>query len=96
MMTAEQMKSALRMDDLRGDPWGTAMGAFFDVAEELDRQGEAVPDGWRYRPGVCGPPDYPESYFGQEISGSHPGELTKFGNLLYRYTAMLDHAGRSY
>lgn len=34
------------------DPYGSVMGAFFDVAEILDADGRVVPESWDYRPGM--------------------------------------------
>ena len=46
------LRSHLRLDDLRGDPWGTAMGWLFGVARVLDALGDVdhpVPDRWQFR-----------------------------------------------
>jgi len=95
MLTAVKMKIILKQDDIRYDPWGTAMSAFFDVCEELYRQGEYIPFEWQFSAGAAGVGD-PDTYFAKEIEGSNPDELIKFGNLMHRYTEMLRRAGRSY
>lgn len=43
------LRSAIRLDDLKHDPWGTAMAWGFGVCTVLDVLGESIPDEWGYR-----------------------------------------------
>lgn len=82
-----------------GDSWACVMGAWFDVADEIERQGGGHPDAWRYRPGACGPPELNEdeaTWFALEIAGADLDALAAFGNVLERWSRMLRHAGRDY
>jgi len=80
-----------------GDRWGSAMVAFFDVAEELYRRAEYVPDEWRFSPGAAGPPDPEIEPPGFDIVlESDSDALVAFGNILHRYTRQLDYLGESY
>lgn len=98
-ITYSELKAALRQDDLAGDPWGTAMGALFDVADTLhfDRDAD-VPANWHYHPSILGPTDPDEqTYIGQcLLPDTSTGEILRFGNLLNRYADRLRHAGKDY
>lgn len=86
-----------------GDPWGTAMSLWFDICDWLTVQGVSVPAHWEYRPSPFLPhsieehkatweSEVPPSAF-EETSTE---ELIHMGNVLERYTRMLDKAGHSY
>jgi len=79
-----------------GDPWGSAMSALFDIAEELDRRGDEVPAEWEYRPGALGP-GAPDTYFAQAVLPLYDAsDMRAFGSVLARYTDNLRAAGMSY
>jgi hypothetical protein len=44
----QELRSWIRNDDIRYDPWGTAMAWGFAVCRVLDAMGEDVPDEWQY------------------------------------------------
>lgn len=78
------------------DPWGHAMGAFFNVAGELDRRGCDMPPEWGYRCGMGGPEV--DEWAQGVLDDLKPtnAELLRLGRFLHRLTARLDRAGRSY
>lgn len=98
MTTYDDLKQALRQDDLRGDPWGTAIAALFDVCDTLHFDRDAtVPAEWDYRPSLFGPlPEDERSYTGEHLPEASTGDLLRFGDLLNRYCDLLRHAGRDY
>lgn len=80
------------------DPWGSAMAAYFDVCNELERRGEEVPAIHGYR---CSPmePEDPDEYCVPEMSlewATDPHVLRRFAECMRRYTEMLRKAGLSY
>lgn len=71
------------------DPYGSVMGAFFDVAEILDADGKGVPDAWQYRAGLGrrtvqdiadGGSDLAVMYLNEEISARDLRTLGDFLN----------------
>jgi len=93
MIDLTAIKAHYRETADNGDRWGSAMGAFFDVAEilYLEADGE-VPDEWQYRPS----PLLREVSDENKYSGYDHEELAAFGHLLSRYTSILDGKGLSY
>ena len=80
-----------------GDAWGSAMGAFFDLAAELYNRGDDIPDEWGYRPGAMGgDPRDSDSYNFELFDTADTADLERFGALLHRYTDFLRAAGRNY
>lgn len=78
----------------RNDPWGHAMGGFFDVAAEMDLRDLPIPSEWGYRAGAGGPEVSDEA---RPLLESLPDEtLYQLGELLHRLTERLDRQGRSY
>ncbi len=77
------------------DPWGYAMGLFFDVAGELYNRGEAVPDEWQFRPGACGVVEISD-YRVDELDEAATADLLRLGAFLHRLTGRIDRAGLSY
>lgn len=78
------------------DMWGTSMQAWFDVASELWWRGEAVPDHWEYSPGCADDPREPDSYLSEYCGELDTETLIKAGNILCRYTAVLEKHGEGY
>ena len=95
MQALAEFKAELRQRDLADDPWGTAMGAFFDVAEELERRGGDQPTEWQYRSGANGPPEADENTM-YDITEASTELLYSLGDLLYRYTNLCKYHGRDY
>ena len=79
-----------------GDPWGSAISAFFDVATELWWRGDDIPDAWQFRPGAVTDPRNLESYLYPDLSVVDSDDLLQFGKTLERYTRNLDRTGKSY
>lgn len=78
------------------DPWGSAMGAWFDVAAELYRRDpDLVPLAWEYRPGAYGISE-PETYFGEICAETETDALVRLGRVLDRYCDKLRVSGRDY
>ena len=94
-MTITEYKHELRLLDLKYDPWGTTMAAWFDVAAELWTRGE-TPLEWDYSPGVASDPREPENHFFNMFKAENTGTLILLGNLLERYTRQLTRAGKDY
>ena len=93
-----ELKDLYREEADSYDLWGSALGAHFDVCEELLRQGEEIPCEWGYSPGmVTGEVAEDEaSMFRLAIVDHDADELRAFGNLLDRYARVLKRAGRDY
>lgn len=81
-------------EDWTYDPWGSALGVLFSVADELHIRG-AVPAHWEYRAGVADPREE-GSYWAEIVLNESTETLITFGNILNRYTDMLRLAGRDY
>jgi hypothetical protein len=94
-VTYRELKNELMMSWDSHDRWGSAMSLFFDVAEELHRRHGDTPDSWQFRPGALGVGE-PETYEAEIMTCADTPDLLRLGNVLYRYTGMLDRAGESY
>ncbi len=94
-MSYADLKAELKID-LSLDPWGHAMGAWFDAASELWWRGVWIPPHWQYNPGAATDPRDPDSSFFEAVENVDSEELLLFGELLCRYTRYLDHKGCSY
>lgn len=100
-MSYRELISDYKMGHDSGDAWGSAMGAFFDLAAELyGRDDATIPDEWRYRPGAMGNPCEHDGLLVPHNFGLFVGvataDLERFGALLHRYTNLLREAGRDY
>lgn len=92
------------LDREHGDTWGASMGALFGICDALRVAGEDIPASWQYRPGMGASdelsPD--EDYEAIVITEAvDAGALTwddvrRAGDVLNRYTHILERAGRSY
>lgn len=82
-----------RMQHDPGDAWGSAMGALFDVNNELECRGEETTES--YRPGAFGP--YPvEEYSMPELEDASDDQLHYLRVRLERYVSLLKGAGKDY
>lgn len=79
--------------DLPSDPWGNAMGLFFEVAAQITILDGVTPPAWGYRPGAGGPVVEDEASIVLQMDVA---DLLQLGEILHHYTRRLDHAGRSY
>jgi hypothetical protein len=100
------IKELVMFDDLRYDPWGTAMSHHFAICEVLYHDDIHVPSEWEYRHGMghdqldqdidgedCTAMDY--VYMLSNGTVTHD-DLIHAGNVLSRYERLLEHLGRSY
>lgn len=83
-----------------GDPWGNAMSLWFSVADYIWFETEYMtPAHWEYRAGAGrGGLDDLEEYdpwLYNALASAEIETLIRTGNVLERYTRMLDNAGRS-
>jgi len=87
----------VREDDLRGDPWGTAMAWHFAIADRLWADGHYVPAEWQYSHGASAWTE-PEAddFYGTECVGQSAEDLLHAGNVLHRFEALCVLAGRDY
>lgn len=74
------------------DPWGHAMGAYFDVAAACYERGIHVPT---YSPGAGGP-EIQDDYAREYLDSLSDEELAKLARFLRTLTHIIDKAGRSY
>ena len=91
-MNYAEIKSEYRLQADSGDKWGSAMGARFDIAEELHRRDHDIPASWGFSPGAgsFGVSWEPETYFGGIIQhDTDSSDLRYFGDVLARYTDLL-------
>ena len=107
-LTARQVIDRLTYGELpateHGDPWGYAMGAHFDIAHALlDRPSPNgwpwIPSRWGFRPSPMltrGLDGIEDAYVRQWISKVRTATLVRAGDILHRYEARLERAGRSY
>jgi hypothetical protein len=101
MTMHETIRSLIRDCD-SGDRWGGAMLARFSIADALHREGGEVPHEWQYGAGAGNGEVEPGDYFAEELGHAiNAGnvaldDLTHAGNVLARYTGILDRAGHSY
>ena len=91
----KKFKALIRMNDLHGDPWGVAMGAWFDCAAHLYEVGDC-PIEWKYRPGAMGNRVEKDSIFYPMFKKMSAEHLEQIGMLLWRYTNLLKRHGRDY
>lgn len=77
-----------------GDPWGSVMGWWFKICDELYRRGAGVPLRWEYTPGAGGAPDPEEGDFCLSYYKSE--DLIIFGDLLCKFAAACKRGGLDY
>lgn len=95
-MTLEQFKHELRATDIKYDPWGCSMEAFFECAGRMNRRRLDVPAEWEYRPGAGSNGTDKQSNWYVPFARCSNKQLSIIGNYLYRLTAIIDKAGKSY
>ena len=94
-LTLSEFKHELRMEDVKGDPWGVSLCAFFDLCVVAHGRID-VPEEWGYSVGWGGNHLDPESWFQQLFSECTDEQLLTIGNYLHRLTSLLEAAGKSY
>ena len=92
--------ASVREDDIKYDPWGTCMMHWFGISETLYWETGEVPADWEYSPGMAGEPsdeppgtDYAEALKSGRLTVA---DLTYAGNVLSRWSHVLERAGRDY
>lgn len=93
--TLREFKELLRMNDVAGDPWGVAMGAWFDCAAHLYEVGDC-PREWQYRPGSLGNHIETDGPYYEFFNTLNADQLTEIGQFLWRLCEILKKAGRDY
>lgn len=93
----------VREDDIKHDPWGTAMHAAFAVCEALYLTGEDVPYEWDFKPSpLLGAHDIEGylsteyGYLGEECFNASTSDLLYAGTVLHHYLNIVRKAGRDY
>lgn len=105
------IRRAIRCDDVKYDPWGTAMGWRFGIAHVLHAQDPAlVPDAWSFSTAATDTLDTlvdsaddddaetPDVDIAVMVDAGDTDNdaLIYWGNVLARYTHVCERAGRSY
>ena len=96
------LRAMFTESDHKYDPWGEGMMLMFAVCDVLYANGEGVPDEWEFRPGLGGGAIDPDNYLATWMNETYTtrgvtgDDLVHFGNVLARYTRIMDTAGRSY
>jgi hypothetical protein len=96
---ANPIIALVREDDVEHDPWGTAMGWAFAVAENLHfRAGETVPDSLGYRPAMGATDIEPDDFNAQTIAeeGFDSGTMTEAAEILSVFLDECKRLGRDY
>jgi len=89
----------MREDDVEHDPFGTAMGWAWAVAENLHfRAGETVPDELGYSPGMGASDIEAEDYASQMIAaeGFRAGTMTEAALILHHFIDECRRLGKDY
>ena len=94
-LTLADLKSELRVD-LPIDPWGHAMGAWFDTASELHNRNASIPEHWHFSPAATTDDQEVTDFWSEVFATTDNDTLRQFGNLLERYTNHLRRAGMDY
>jgi len=97
MLNYDDIKTEYKLMRDRGDPWGSAMGAWFDLAAELEYRYGETPSEWQYvPPATAGDPREEDSAYFDLFQDASREALVQLGNLLSRYATMLRRAGMDY
>ena len=92
-----ELKTVFYEDFDKGDKWGSAMIAFFTVANEINHREQNTPSSWQYRPSpVMGDQREHDDGMFEACENANLNDLIHFGNILERYTQNLDRLGVSY
>lgn len=96
-------RELVRMSWDSGDPYGSAMSAWFGIASALHVRGETIPAGWEFRPSpmlhtVDDLEDYPDLEIWEvlEAGEASADDMRRAGDVLTRYVRLLEHCGRTY
>lgn len=95
-MNLTQFKNELRLTDVKYDPWGVVMGAWFECAGRMNRRGINIPPEWNYRPGAGGDGTDKDSYWYSLFARCGNKQLLAIGTYLHRLSNILEKAGKSY
>lgn len=91
----EDLKSEFKLHADSGDAWGSVMASLFDIAAELTRRGDDVPEAWQYQAGAAGP--HPRDEYVFDLSDYTSDCLRTFGDdYLHRAVGILKRLGRDY
>jgi hypothetical protein len=79
------------------DPWGSVMGALFDIAHELHHRNADIPSEWEFNPGMGSGDlrDHESSHF-EEFAAASESDLIELGNMLNRASDILRAQGKDY
>jgi len=95
-MNLQQFKNELRLTDIKYDPWGCSMEAFFECAGRMNKRGLHIPPEWNYKPGIGQDGTDKDSYWYSMFARCGNKQLLAIGNYLYHLTSILEKAGKSY
>lgn len=95
-MTTKEFKQEYHTFTDKYDKWGECMDALFEVAAHLFYRGAEIPNHWQYSPGLGGDPKEEENYWYELFEETDSETLTEIGNILERYSQILDGKGLSY
>lgn len=93
------LKAEMNLQDWY-DAYGTTGSWGFAIADFLADSGAEVPAHWEYRQGLAGTDT--DTYEYQTLTELHENghasieDITHLGNVLLRYSEILQHQGRSY
>lgn len=100
---ASEFVTECGLDRDAGDAWGSTMSLLFGIADALTHADETVPSAWEYRhaPG-CDALSPDEDYDAIAITAAIDSRRVSWedarhaGDVLNRYSHVLERAGRSY
>ena len=100
-MPANPIIQEMRFDDIRHDPFGTALSWHFAIADALTGYGPPyAPPRWGYRPAAGGPdtdaPEYETVCDLLDSGAATPAELIRAGDICARLVRLCRLAGRDY
>ena len=80
-----------------GDAWGSTMGMWFAIADEIYHNREFdVPESWQFRPSLIGPTNEPDDYATVIVEDMTDDALQRLGAVIHRYAGVLQRAGVDY
>jgi len=94
-LSLDQFKQELRMNDVKGDPWGVCMSAWFQCAAVLYER-DYVPSEWGYSVGAAGNCVDEEDYFTEMFQECTIEQLHAIGEYLNRIVNILEKKGLNY
>jgi hypothetical protein len=95
-MNLQQFKAELRHTDIKYDPWGCTMEAWFECAGRMNRRGLDIPAEWNYRPGAGTDGTDKDNYWYSLFARCGNKQLAAIGAYLYRLSNILERCGKSY